>query len=504
MGFTTPIFLFIFLPICVILYAISEFFERRGARIFAKLRIRDVLLILMSLGFYSWTLFDGGYRFALYIVLVYIMGFCIQRQRDYALCLPLCKKEKGGYTPLREMHVSLGRCALVISAVVILSFLFYYKYLNFSIETVNKIFGKSLPMHNLIAPLGISFITFSAISYLADIYQGKAEAGSLIDCALYLSFFPKVVSGPIVLWRDFGRQIESRQMSAELAVRGVNRICIGFAKKILLADMFGAYIAQMDAALQWGIDAPTAWAAVLLYMLQIYYDFAGYSDIAIGLSNVLGFTFADNFNFPYRSCSIGEFWRRWHISLGAWFREYVYFPLGGSRRGKRRTLLNLAIVFALTGIWHGASWTYILWGAINGVCVLVERLVEDKPLYQRTPKVIKWAVTMFIAMLFWQLFRFQHLSSCVQWFKYALGLIDITGIPATWQYFLDRRILFLLVCGILGATVLGEPALKKAYQKCTAKPIGYLVQEIALIALMAISIVGMINSRYSPFIYFQY
>ena len=348
--------------------------------------------------------------------------------------------------------------------------------------------------------MGISFITFSAISYLADIYMGKDKAGNLIDCVLYLVFFPKVVSGPIILWRDFSKQIPTRQISLNSITNGVNRIMIGFAKKLIFADTFGACIASAASA----IDVPTAWGIALLYMIQIYYDFSGYSDIAIGLASMLGYTFYDNFNFPYLSLSITEFWRRWHISLGTWFREYIYFPLGGSRRGKKRAIANVAIVFILTGIWHGAGWTYMLWGAINGICNIVEKLVSDKTWYQKTPKIVKWFGTMGVTFFCWELFRFNDMSACTQWFKIMFGLTRFTDISHTWQYYFDLRMIVLVMVAIIGATVFGLPKIQAIYHRSIQKPCVFLIHQIVIIALFVIAILFMVNSTYSPFIYFQY
>ncbi len=387
MGFTTQVFLFAFFPISVAVYFFCSCAEQRGWLFgyFRKLRIKDWLLFAVSLAFYAWTRVSGVKELLLYIVGVHILARLISWCRLKRVILPIFQDDEDGVRCLWK--VAFSKIVLVVSALCVVFLLFRCKYWNFA-------FGKSL-----YAFLGISFLTFSALSYLIDVYKEKAEAGNFLDCALYLSFFPKVVSGPIILWRDFQPQIAVRTVSLDDVVNGINRIMIGFAKKLILADLFGACIAEMNPA--FGIDVPSAWGAVLLYMLQIYYDFSGYSDIAIGLALLFGIRCKENFDFPYRSCSITEFWRRWHISLGTWFREYVYIPLGGSRMGQRRTLLNLAIVFLLTGIWHGAGWSYVLWGGINGACVLSEKILWDRPLYQKMPKLLKWGVTSIITMFCW-------------------------------------------------------------------------------------------------------
>lgn len=378
--------------------------------------------------------------------------------------------------------------------------LIHFKYTGMLAEAWNYLFKDNVSGKDLIAPLGISFITFSAISYLADIYSSKAKPGNLLDCMLYLTFFPKVISGPIVLWRDFEAQVESREISLTSVSNGMNRIMIGFAKKVILADTFGACIASASSE----VDVQTAFGISLLYMLQLYYDFSGYSDIAIGLSKMLGFSVKENFNFPYLSCSITEFWRRWHISLGTWFKEYIYFPLGGSRKGKKQTVINIALVFLLTGIWHGAGWTYMLWGAINGACNIAERFLKEKKFYQKTPQGIKWIFTTLITYFAWEIFRFADFSSCKNWFKILFGMTHFASVPYTWQYYFDGQIITLMVLGILGATVWGLPKVQEVYQKGCKTKVGYVANEIVLVGLFLLSIIFMINSGYSPFLYFQY
>lgn len=500
MGFTTQIFVFIYLPLAVAGVALCRLLEGRLAPL-RRARLSDWALAAGSLAFYGWTVFDGIYRLFLYALAVWAAGRLIGRLAEGGLALPLYRE--GEDRPARR--VPLASLALGVSAALVLFLLFRFKYWNFAVPLWNAVTQAALPQVSLPAPLGISFLTFSAISYLADVRRGLAPAGSFLDCLLYLSFFPKVVSGPIVLWRDFQPQLGTRRTTLDGAVSGVERIAVGFAKKLILADMFGACVAEIDsAAAGAGIDAPTAWLAVLLYMLQIYYDFAGYSDIAIGLGRLFGFQFKENFHFPYRSRSVTEFWRRWHISLGSWFREYVYIPLGGSRLGLRRTLWNLAVVFALTGVWHGAGWNYILWGGINGFFVLLERVVRDRPLYKKTPDGLKWGGTMVIAMLFWQLFRFQSVREAGRWLAIGLGLVRFEWVTLTWRYFLDARLVFLLAVGVLGAAAPGGERLRRLWERFTGRTAGLAVREAGALVLFALAALCMVNSTYSPFIYFQY
>ncbi len=500
MGFTTSTFFFMFMPVMVVIYFTAVFFCNKFPNM-DKIRLKDAALVLLSMFFYSWACESHVLWLVLYIVLIYAMGFLVQKTRDLYIKLPVYRKDGSDFQRIPMQSVGAGVFFLAI--VVTVSILVRYKYADFLNENFSYL-GITVPNGALLtAPLGISFLVFSAVSYLADIRQGKADAGNLMDCAVYLTFFPKIVSGPIVLWRDFKPQLRGGRPSLEGTVSGINRICIGFAKKALLADVFGMTIAQIDYKGAMGMDTPTVWITVLLYMLQIYYDFAGYSDIAIGLAEILGFSCKENFHFPYRSLSITEFWKRWHISLGAWFREYVYIPLGGNRRGLARTLLNLGVVFALTGIWHGASWKYMIWGAVNGILVMAERVYMKKPFYQKVPSIVKWAGTMMIVMLFWQFFRFplaQDAYECIG----SLFRHSHADPLFTWRYFLDTKLMAMIAIGIFGATVLGSPRIKAGWDRVAQTKAGFALQEAVLLVLLMLSVIAIVSSTYSPFIYFQY
>lgn len=502
MGFTTQFFIFIFFPLCIAAYGAAAWLERSRfmPAFLKKLRLGDLVLICASLGFYLWNCFDDAVKLCLYMVAVYFCAKWIEAARGKGLYLRLyqqnTERSSGEYQQL-----PLARFAAAASIIGVILILVYFKYSGLLTNFWNFVFEGTGTPRSILAPLGLSFITFSAISYLADVYRGDAGAGSFLDCALYLSFFPKVVSGPIVLWKDFQPQIQSRKTTLTFSTEGLERIMIGFAKKILLADQFGRALSDIGTA---DIDTVTAFGTFVLYMLQLYYDFAGYSDIAIGLSKLFGFEFKENFNFPYRSKSISEFWRRWHISLGTWFREYVYFPLGGSRCELKKTLRNLAVVFVLTGIWHGAGWNYILWGCVNGAFVLLERVVRDKPLYRKTPDWVKYLATMAIVMGCWQLFRFEDVGQLGRMLLTALGLYRYNSIFYTWQHFFDAQMITFMVIGILGATILGTEKIRTLHRRMIGTPVGLAVQELTLLVLFALAIMYMVNSTYSPFLYFQY
>lgn len=498
MAFTTQIFIFLFFPICFCVFYLVEFLQRKGIlRVFLqKIRAADLALIGISSAFYMWACFDDILWFYSYILIVYGLGTVIQKIRGTGFSFTAVQEQ----SPEKRKFFSAALPVFALASFFVVYLLIHFKYTAMLAKLWDFFFKTSTNVRSVLAPLGISFITFSAISYLADIYMGKAKSGKLIDCALYLTFFPKVVSGPIVLWRDFSCQIRERKCDLTGSSDGIIRLMIGFAKKLILADTFGACIASAGNA----VDVPTAVGIGMQYMLQIYYDFSGYSDIAIGLSQMLGFTVKENFNFPYLSCSITEFWRRWHISLGTWFREYIYFPLGGSRVGKNRTIVNIGIVFLLTGIWHGAGWTYMLWGILNGLCNIAEKLLAENSLYRRTPRVVKWLLTMAVTYFCWELFRFDNFSDCKEWLAIMFGLKQVGHIPYGWQYYFDAQMLTLMVVGILGATVFGLPKVQAAYQRAVQTPVGYGIRGLIAVALFVISILFMVNSNYSPFIYFQY
>ncbi|WP_300408497.1 MBOAT family O-acyltransferase [Lagierella sp.] len=496
MSFTTQTFLFIFFPLSMILYHGIRFLglNKTFSHFLEKYRIEDLTIIGISFVFYSWAFFSDSFRFLIYIFTVFFLGKAIEKYKNFSVAMTVNGEGEN------NQKITAALPILFLSIVIVLFVLIHFKYTGLIAQAWNFLFRDGIKAKSYLAPLGISFITFSAISYLVDIYRGDASAGSLIDCALYLLFFPKVISGPIVLWKDFSREIYVRKIDVDSFSSGINRIMIGFSKKLILADTFGECIALASDA----IDVPTSWGVALLYMLQIYFDFSGYSDIALGLSNLMGFDFQENFNFPYLSQSITEFWRRWHISLGKWFREYVYFPLGGSRRSERRTILNVAIVFTLTGIWHGAGWTYMLWGMVNGLCNIIEKLVSQKNWYKKTPKIIKWLYAMTITFFSWELFRFSSFSEFTRWFKIMFGRVSFENIPYTWRYYFDNRMIFLVIMGVIGATVFGLPSIQEKYKNFVKKPMGYAIKEIVFIGLFIISILFMVNSTYSPFIYFQY
>lgn len=487
MAFTTPVFIYVFLPLCVLLYAAARALQ--NVRFFSRVpllaRLDDLFLIALSLFFYAWAAPQFAPFLVGYIAVLTGAGKIIQRQ-----------KEAPPANAPGKRAAQAGATAFAVLSFLLVLLLF--KYAPLTARAAAKI---GLPLPPLVMPLALSFITFHAVSYLVDISRGDAKAGSLIDCALYISFFPKMISGPIVLWKDFASQIARRDHSQDNLMRGVNGIMLGFSKKLLLADAFGQTLRQIQIG---QVSQGTAIATFFLYFFQIYFDFSGYSDIAVGLARLFGFSFKENFRFPYLSASLGEFWRRWHISLGAWFRAYVYIPLGGSRGRLPLTLRNLFIVFLFTGIWHGSTPNFIVWGVLNGLIVMTEKLLKPTRVCQKTPIFVKRALTLMTVLLLWTVFRVAAWAELALLVKSALGLVRAAGVTRTFFDFIDLKMQALLMAALLFSTVPGTARAQRLKQVFTARPFGFAVWQLLIFALFILSLAAMAASDYNPFLYFQF
>ena len=470
MSFTETTFLFVFLPFSIILYLIVDRFIKKD-------QIKNTVLVLFSLVFYYWASKESLVFFLVTVVFTYLAGLAIESN----------KKTK----------------VIVFVVCCLVGALFFYKYAVFVSEWINQIIEKKVINYGkLVVPIGISFVVFEAISYIVDIYRGDAVSGSFLDCITFLALFPKLVSGPIVLWKDFQHQTDGRRSTLPMISKGLDRIVIGYAKKIIIADSFGAQISLINSGLaSGGLDIPSVWLKVLLYFLQIYFDFSGYSDIAIGLCEIFGFTIKENFSHPYLSTSISEFWRRWHISLGTWFREYVYIPLGGNRKGN--VYIHLFIVFLLTGIWHGSGWNFLIWGIIHGICIVFERKVRGQIWYQKTPSFIKWIVTIIIVFLAWIPFMTGTPSEAIRIFTGLFKSLTTPNMTFTWEYYLSRRTILLLLISLL-YEVSGIRLIREKLQSlCSLKGV-WICWKISLVLLFVVDILFIVNSTYHPFIYFQF
>lgn len=467
--------MFILIPLSVI-FAMGLKWLKTG-------RVRNIVILILSLGVFAYYSREAMSFLCIFIVLVYLLGHLVYESRKSGT-----KKKKW----------------LGISLIALTALLFYCKYIPAILNWWNGFDILHINYIKLVTITGISFIVFSAISYVVDIHRGDAEPGSFVDAALFITFFPKFVSGPIVLWKDFQKELVKRSYDVDKISYGINRIIIGYAKKLIIADTLGAQILLIQAKGAAGIDIRTTWLLAIAYFFQIYYDFSGYSDIAIGLSSVFGFDMKENFHFPYISGSITEFWRRWHISLGTWFKEYVYIPLGGNRTGN--VYVNLFIVFLLTGIWHGANFTFILWGLAHGVVMLFERAVMDRKIYKKIPFVIKWAFTVFFVFLAWILFMSPSLTSAGNIYK-GLFTINKESVNFTWKFFFTKKILLVLSVATIGS-VIGlferKKGLKEKISEFIDKPYVIWIKYAFLLALFVVDILFLVNSSYSPFIYMQF
>ena len=389
---------------------------------------------------------------------------------------------------------------MVFVITTLLVFLSYCKYTNFAINNLNRFLHMAVESKELIVPVGVSFITFEAISYVVDIHNGERK-GSFLEILLFLSFFCKVTSGPIVSWKRFHTQIQSRSINLADVTEGSRMFIVGLAEKVIVADILGQTV--YDILLRFSEHTVDAFSAVLCglcYMVQIYYDFSGYSNMAIGMSRMFGFVFDRNFNEPYRSLSISEFWRRWHISLGTWFREYIYIPLGGNRDHVYR---NLFIVFLLTGLWHGhgAGWNFILWGAMNGLLVVMERKNRDKQWYLQIPSVFKHLFVLIFVYFSWILFSFDSLGEVRRFIGVILGRNSHQFVNFTWKYYFTRRVIVLLIFAFCNDLLIRE-SIKK---RITTWMNDHEVLQYGLSVLLLIAaVIWMVNSTYNPFIYYKF
>ncbi len=491
MLFSSMIFLWIFLPVVLIGNGILSVVPMDEAK---RIQRKNGFLLIASLIFYAW----GGIYYLLLmaasILLNYIGGLYIGRR-------------------FRKDRRMKKRCLIIVIALN-LGLLFVFKYFNMLIIVLENLVdpsggGSILGMEGtgifhlpeIALPIGISFFTFQAMSYVIDVYRGDAKVqGSLADFALYVSFFPQLISGPIVRYHEVEAQIKGRKETLALRAAGIKRFCYGLGKKVLLANVFADAADQIWALDSGEITGAVAWLAIICYTLQIYYDFSGYSDMAIGLGRMFGFRFADNFNYPYMADSVREFWRRWHISLSSWFREYVYIPLGGNRKGMLRTLLNLLIVFLLTGIWHGANFTFLAWGAFYGVLLIIERLFLGRLLEANRWKWINHVYTMAAVMAAWVLFRSDNILQAGEIFR---GLVDFGGNNFRVLTYLSGRLILALIAGIAFCGPV-QRRYGEWYKKSRKDRDVMRADLIIQILLLVFSVLSLVGGSYNPFIYFQF
>lgn len=463
-------FLFRFLPIFFLIYFLVP---GRG---------KNVILFLGSLIFYAW----GE---PVYIVLMlfstvvdYVNGRLIGRFRGRAQ----------------------AKFFLVLSVVINLFILCFFKYADFLIQTVNNLTGASLPLLNLPLPIGISFYTFQTMSYTIDVYRGKAKVQkSILDFGVYVTMFPQLIAGPIVKYSSVEENLHNRKIDMVEISRGVKRFVAGLAKKALLANTIGELWAMITAMEFGSISAFTAWMGIFAFAFQIYFDFSGYSDMAIGLGKIMGFHFPENFNYPYIASSITEFWRRWHISLGSWFREYVYIPLGGNRKGVPRQLLNILIVWTLTGIWHGAGWNFLFWGLWFAFLLMIEKLFLGKVL-NRLPKGIGILYNAAAVLFGWVLFALETPAEIGGYlramFRFGSNLIDSQGLYLFGEYFI------LFAIALIASTPLPGRIIGRLEKSETGWGIALyrLGEKVVPALLLLLCTAVIVDATFNPFLYFRF
>lgn len=464
MVFSSSVFLWIFLPVIFIAYNIVP-----G-------RAKNVLLLAGSLVFYAW----GEPRYILLmlfsIAVNYFLGLLMERFR------------------------ARKKLIFVIDILINLALLAYFKYFNFLADILNSLFGASIAEREIALPIGISFYTFQILSYIIDLYRGQYKAQrNIINLALYISFFPQLIAGPIVKYRDIDEQLSSRVCTKEKTAEGIRRFIYGLGKKVIIANLAAQYVDQIYSTDPAGLTGALAWFGAILYTLQIYYDFSGYSDMAIGLGKMFGFEFQENFRYPYLSRSVQEFWQRWHISLGTWFREYLYIPLGGNRKGRIRTYVNLMIVFFITGLWHGAGYTFILWGLWHGLWQIVERLGFRGFLDRH--KVLSHVYTIFVFVVGWVLFRSENIAQVGVMFSRMFVPWAYVGKSLLFHQLTGAKMLFLLLLAVLGCGVLQQLAERTG---AAGKLKNTWVELLFCAVIFVICMAMLAADTYNPFIYFRF
>lgn len=494
MLFNSMIFLWVFLPIVILVNFILSILKFKDNSL--RIRLKNIFLLISSFVFYAW----GG----IYYLLIMISTIII----DYA---------GGRFIHANKEKPALKRTSLIVTIVLNLSILFFFKYFNMVVIVIENIMAAgakgvidavksmegtgALGIKEIVLPIGISFFTFQAMSYAIDVYRDEVKPqDNILDFALYVSLFPQLIAGPIVQYKDVSEQITSREETVDMFMSGIKRFCYGMGKKVIIANTL-AEVADTIWSLEIPkIGASVAWLGIFAYTFQIYFDFSGYSDMAIGLGRMLGFSFKENFNYPYTSLSIQEFWRRWHISLSSWFRDYVYIPLGGSRKGKFNTYRNLFIVFLLTGIWHGANFTFICWGLMYAVLLIIERMFLSKILQKNPIKLLNSIYTMFFVMIGWIMFRSDTLLQAKMYMRQLF-------MPSSGEYTVLSYISLKLIIVMIAAFILSggiQKLLSKTYERIKEKSVIVILDSIIQIVILFVSVIMIMSGTYNAFIYFQF
>lgn len=458
MVFSAPIFLFFFLPVVLLLHAVS------------KGTLRNIILLLASLFFYAW----GEIHYTLVMLFSMASAYAIGRLI--------------GKSPHKKSWLTIG-------LIIHVGLLGYFKYFNFLAYNLVQLTGVHYEFEEVHLPIGISFFTFQIISYLVDVYRSDVPAErNPLHLGLYISLFPQLIAGPIVRYTDVIDDMKNRKASVSDWTNGVQRFIIGFAKKVVIANPLGLLAQHVRELPPEDVGTGLAWIGILAYSLQILFDFSGYSDMAIGIGKMFGFRFPENFNYPYIAKSIREFWRRWHMTLSNWFKDYLYIPLGGNRSSKLITYRNLIIVFFLTGLWHGASWNFVIWGLFHGAFMIVERLLPTRNTSGFIAKILSHCYTLLVVVIGWVFFSLDTLGNAIQYLGTMFSFSN--GIYALAEFIQPREILIFLA-GILLCLPPGKFSI-------SSKPVTKAVGFALLLLLFGWSCAEMIVSTYNPFIYFRF
>lgn len=470
MLFSSITFLFLFLPVTVLIYYL------------VPQKTRNLVLLIASLFFYAW----GEPVYVVLMILSILLNF-------------FCGKDIGE----KRADPVRAKRSLIFAVVMNVLILGFFKYYGLLMETLNVLFPYEIPYRELALPIGISFYTFQELSYLIDIYRGNAKPQQrLLPFALYISMFPQLIAGPIVRYVDIEAQLLNRVMSMRKFGQGVMYFIVGFAKKVVLADSIGALYEQITALSIGSFSVLTAWVGCLAFAFQIYFDFSGYSDMAIGLGKMFGFEFRKNFQYPYIAKNIGEFWRRWHISLGTWFREYVYIPLGGNKCPSSRHLLNLLIVWALTGLWHGAQWNFLVWGLYYGVILILERYVWGRAL-GRLPGFVQHIYTFVLVLIGWVFFFSPSLGAAMDYLGVMFGAGASAWIDRQGFYFLLTHWLLFLLC-VIGLSLRGMNILRLLTGSYESRRIRQIAACVVYIGMFLVSLAFLVTESFHPFLYFRF
>ncbi|MGN1418900.1 MAG: MBOAT family O-acyltransferase [Acutalibacteraceae bacterium] len=471
MLFSSLTFLFAFLPVTLALYFLP--LSRKNRELEQKKR--NLVLCLASLVFYAWG------------EPVYIVLMLVSIYFNYNIGLDLQKNEE---------RTGRKKAVLFFGVLFNLFVLGFFKYSGFAVETLNSLFSLNIKMNALPLPVGISFYTFQAMSYIIDVYRCDVKAQrKLLPFALYITMFPQLIAGPIVQYSDIEKQLVCRTVSPEKFSVGILYFIRGLGKKVVFANYIGAVFTEISGKDIASLSAVTAWFGIICFTMQIYFDFSGYSDMAIGLGKMFGFDLVQNFNLPYQSKSITEFWRRWHISLGAWFRDYVYIPLGGNRKGSFRTILNTAVVWCLTGLWHGASWNFVIWGAFYGVLIILEKFVF-KNVLDKLPNFLRHILTMLFVIVGWVFFSSETLTQAVSYLGAMFANAEFFNQNSL--YYISSYALPLVFMSLSAFGVF------KNMPKPKNQGLRLFLQSSLYMVIFIICIVCLVSDTYNPFLYFRF